>query len=177
MHDIEITTLGESESPRSALLEAIAWCARAAHSLRTLQIGPRVLERSYRETVLSVIQSRRLHLAGAPRPIDVPVEGRLLAYFPDAELACGAAEEASEGYFDVHNAPPWDTWVLLTEKPHRPRVAYGTCLVAWVPPTFLSRAQRGIETNPEDCICWLDDCPRDVQEIVRNSLFGTEAPQ
>ena len=88
-----------------------------------------------------------------------------------------AAEETSEGYFDVHNAPPWDTWVLLTENPHRPREAYGTCLVAWVPPSFLSLAQRGIEANPEDCICWLDDCPRDVQEIVRTSLFGTEAPQ
>lgn len=40
-----------------------------------------------------------------------PCGGRLLAYFPDDNLTDGAAEEDSEGFFDVHNVPPCDTWV------------------------------------------------------------------
>jgi hypothetical protein len=37
--------------------------------------------------------------------------GRLMVYFPDAALADGAAEVQSRGFFDVHNTPPWDTWI------------------------------------------------------------------
>lgn len=37
--------------------------------------------------------------------------GRLLAYLQDTNLCDGAAEAASEGFFDVDNVPPWDTWV------------------------------------------------------------------
>ena len=74
--------------------------------------------------------------------------GRLLGYFPDEDLACGTAEAASGGYFDINNVPPWDTWVLLTEQPDQPRKSRGTCLIAWVPPAFISRAQLGIEANP-----------------------------
>jgi hypothetical protein len=167
----KLPAVDELESPRSILREAIAWCeSRAIRSLRTPQLRPRVLESSYRDAVRSVVLARRLHLAGIPLVDDLPNEGRLLAYFPDADLACGAAEAASRGYFDVNNVPPWDTWVFMTGQPDQPRDAYGTCLIAWVPPTFVSRAQRGIEANPEDCICWLDDCAHDVQEVVRNAL-------
>jgi hypothetical protein len=37
--------------------------------------------------------------------------GRLLIYFPNHDLACGAAEQETAGFFDVNNVPPWDTWV------------------------------------------------------------------
>ena len=110
-------------------------------------------------------------MTGTPLLEIAPRGGRLLAYFPDADLACGTAEAASEGYFDVNNVPPWDTWVLLTEPSDRVvDASYSTCLIAWVPPTHVLRAQRGIEVNPEECICWLDDVPRDVQEAVRGAL-------
>jgi hypothetical protein len=36
--------------------------------------------------------------------------GRLLAYFPDNNLACGVAEVESQGFFDTNNIPPYDTW-------------------------------------------------------------------
>ena len=169
--EIVVTTIGESEIPRSILREAVAWCvSRANHSLRTPQIGPRVLTSSYRDAVRSVVQARRLHSTGLRLLDDLPEGGRLLAYFPDEDLACGAAEAASGGYFDSNNVPPWDTWVLMTEKPGQPPESRGTCLIAWVPPAFVSRAQHGIEANPEACICWLDDCSHDLQRVVRNAL-------
>ena len=164
-------TIDESEVPQTILREAIAWCeSRANHSLRTPQIGPRVLASGYRDAVRSVVQARRLHSTGLRLLDDLPEGGRLLAYFPDEDLACGGAEAASDGYFDINNVPPWDTWVLMIEQPDQPRGSVGNCLIAWVPPAFVSRAQHGIEANPEGCICWLDDCSRDLHRAVRNAL-------
>lgn len=75
---------------------------------------------------------------------DTNVGGRLLLYTPSENLACGAAEASSNGFFDVNNVPPWDIWVDFSE---------GT-LVSWVPPALLDVAQMGIYVNPEACIRW-----------------------
>jgi hypothetical protein len=37
--------------------------------------------------------------------------GRLLVFKPDDTLEDGAAEVGSQGFFDVSNVPPWDSWV------------------------------------------------------------------
>jgi hypothetical protein len=75
---------------------------------------------------------------------DTNVGGRLLLYTPSENLACGAAEASSNGFFDVNNVPPWDIWVHFSE---------GT-LVSWVPPALVDVAQMGIYVNPEACIRW-----------------------
>ncbi|HEY7097090.1 MAG TPA: hypothetical protein VH437_10225 [Terriglobales bacterium] len=72
------------------------------------------------------------------------IGGRLLLYTPSENLACGAAEASSNGFFDVNNIPPWDIWLDFSE---------GT-LVSWVPPSLLDVAQIGIYVNPEECIRW-----------------------
>src|SRR5947208_1564281 len=63
---------------------------------------------------------------------------------PSENLACGAAEASSNGFFDVNNVPPWDIWVDFSER----------TLVSWVPPGLLDVAQMGIYVNPEACIRW-----------------------
>jgi hypothetical protein len=70
--------------------------------------------------------------------------GRLLAYYPHENLACGAARYSSGGFFDDNNVPPWDLWVEFSED----------TLVSWVPPALVDVAQMGIEVNPEECIHW-----------------------
>lgn len=75
---------------------------------------------------------------------DMSVRGRLLLYSPSENLACGAAEASSNGFFDVNNVPPWDIWIEFSE---------GT-LMSWVPPGLLDVAQMGIYVNPEECIRW-----------------------
>jgi hypothetical protein len=83
--------------------------------------------------------------------------GRLLVYFPDKDLADGAAETATNGYFDTQNTPPWDTWVaFVSERPTIWNPCYAQYLVAWVPPTFVELVKAGIGVNPEECIRWLD---------------------
>jgi hypothetical protein len=146
------------------LRETIAWCqhnldVRAPkQSLRTDAYRPRTLEADYFAAVGTVANAR---LIGCPREVlaAVPARslegGRLLVHEPDMDLACGAAEASSRGFFDIHNVPPWDTWVAMVQDSEgEERVPY---LVSWVPPQFLDLAQRGIEVNPESCINWLDD--------------------
>jgi hypothetical protein len=91
-----------------------------------------------------VARRSRLTAGTSAEKRDTNVGGRLLLYTPSENLACGAAEASSNGFFDVNNIPPWDIWVDFSE---------GT-LVSWVPPALLDVAQMGIYVNPEACIRW-----------------------
>jgi hypothetical protein len=72
--------------------------------------------------------------------------GRLLLYAPEENLADGASELASYGFFDVHNTPPWDTWVTYS----------GGTLLSWVPSPLFGLVESGIDVNIENCIRWMD---------------------
>ena len=82
--------------------------------------------------------------------------GRLLVYFPDADLCDGAAQLESKGFLDVHNCPPWGTWVGFFADARKSDDAYANYLVAWIPPEFLTLVSAGIDMNPEECILWLE---------------------
>jgi hypothetical protein len=94
--------------------------------------------------------------------------GRLLVYFPDAELSDGAAEAETNGFFDVENAPPWDTWVALFQDDPSD-LSYGTYLVSWVPGELVESVSRGIWVNPEECIVWLQDSKTRAAASLRSS--------
>ena len=88
-----------------------------------------------------------------------PRGGGLLLYAPQDNLACGAAEYLSLGYFDVDNVPPWDTWILML----------GKYLVSWVPPRLARLVQEGLDENPEPCILWAND-PSLSKERIEETL-------
>jgi hypothetical protein len=135
------------------------WC------LRRDETRPRSLERDYFTAVrMAAAPRRHRRQTGAPRRS--LAGGRVLVYFPDDELADGAAEVESEGFLDLHNAPPWDTWFAMAEDTGR--VERNPYLLSWVPDVFVTHAQRGIDVNPEECIRWLEDC--DV--AIRGILLG-----
>jgi hypothetical protein len=88
--------------------------------------------------------------------------GRLLVFAPDETLSDGAAEEATLGFLDVDNTPPWDTWIGLFHarariSPHWQDDGPLDYLVSWVPGDFVDRLTTGIEVNPEECFVWLED--------------------
>jgi uncharacterized protein (TIGR02996 family) len=87
--------------------------------------------------------------------------GRLVAFVPADSLSDGAAATESEGFFDDDNVPGWDAWVMFVpEPPPGPSVSpavsgqAGGFLLAWAPPAWLGRVERGIRVNPEECIFW-----------------------
>jgi hypothetical protein len=99
------------------------------------------------KAVAEVVGRRsRLTAGNSEEKPDTNVGGRLLLYTPSENLACGAAEASSNGFFNVNNVPPWDIWVEFSER----------TLVSWVPPALVDVAQMGIYVNPEECIRWAE---------------------
>jgi hypothetical protein len=149
--------------PSTSLRHAIWWTGRhwdesaPATSLRTQALAPRRLERSYAAALDTVVLARRWRCTEADASASL-TDGRLLVYYPDADLADGAAEVASNGYLDVNNCPPHDTWVALLRATSRPgQPDFESHLVAWVPLAAVALVDEGIAVNPEGCIAWLDE--------------------
>lgn len=134
------------------LVRAIAWCAPRADAANPMTcprspsdpLAKRNLVQSHDLLVSEVLRDRELALGPRPSPVDVTgAGGRLVVYFPDDATSSGGPALGGKGFFDLHECPPWDTWVGyfrddvegLTER----------YLVAWVPPPLLGLAQAGID--------------------------------
>lgn len=161
---------------KTRLAQTIFWCAPRADlsnpavSLRTLQLRPRLLEESRFSAVESVSNARELFGGEEIRKATIPdnlAGGRLLIYFPNYDLACGAAEQETKGFFDINNVPPWDTWVAYRQDA-RSIDSYDTeYLITWIPREFVELAGEGINVNPEQCIQWLKDTPVELVNELR----------
>ena len=156
----------------------IYWCeehgdvSSPASSLRTIELCPHLLEVDRVYTVQSVADRRTYH--GGPEVMNAKIPddlaGRLLVYFPNGNLACGAAEVETDGFFDIDNVPPWDTWVTYIQDARHAEYD-SEYLVAWVPRDFVELADQGVKVNPEECIQWLADTSLELAVVLRNSGF------
>ena len=152
-----------------ALGETAAWFSRdqlRAEDLRSSVLDPssiltvpslnelgidnfvRVKRDSYRHASESIKQKRSEILRDATiepiGPAEAQALGRLLLYEAMETVSDGAAEASSHGFFDMEDAPPWDTWFWYKD---------GT-IFCWIPDSLISDAQAGIDANPVDCIHW-----------------------
>ena len=160
-------------SPKAlrALSETVAWCLRKSpprHQLRTRELNPSALlkvppfpdsdievwlERK-RESYQSAVRAINANRAAALRDKNIEVadpavaesKGRLLLYESMETVTDGASESSSRGFFDIEDAPPWDTWFLYSAD----------SIFSWVPEALVQDAQAGIDANPVDCIHWCD---------------------
>jgi hypothetical protein len=125
-----------------------------SHQLRSVPLMPPqemwedFSDQSIKAAVAHVVSSRSQCLRDRHDNFDKGSEanpsGKLLHYFPHENLACGAANYASNGFFDDNNVPAWDTWVEYADR----------TLVSWVPVILVPLVQEGIDANPEQCIQW-----------------------
>jgi hypothetical protein len=149
--------------------ETVHWCADrpvglgVRECLRSDRLRPRSLQKGYFEAMQHVGVYRGLWARHPQTPrrdrLGLRAErdsGKLLVYFPDLELSDGAAEKESEGFFDVFNCPPWDTWVAFVNDAQPISRDHREYLVAWVPNTLVLTAARGITVNPEGSLLWLE---------------------
>ena len=149
------------------LAQTVAWCKHqltnrtSDATMRSLSLRPPVLHDGIDDALCSVGSNRQYQLK---TDLSIEVEpglelagGRLICFFPDANLSDGAAEPESDGYFDALNIPGWETWVTFADDPKPADNWSKRYLVAYVPPDLLELARRGIIVNPEECIGWLDD--------------------
>lgn len=167
-HVDEGTRLGDLER---RLRETAEWCRRhvdlgaIGSCLRPRSVAPQFLARDRWQSVHDVTLLRRQELGGIDARGFAASRGRLLVYFPDANLSDGAAEVASQEFFDIYNAPPWGTWIGYFEDPGGDE-SYGSYVVAWVPEPLVPIVSSGIDVNPEECIAWLDRTNVGVRPII-----------
>ena len=165
----------EQREPSSAVLQAlsetVAWCSSKSlqsDQLRSRELDPSALlivpslevgvevllqrmRESYQQTIYAINEMRSTLVRDTGMEVADPAlarrsKGKLLLYEPLETVTDGAAASSSRGFFDINDAPPWDTWFLYSD---------GT-IFSWVPESLVQRAQAGIDANPVDCIHWSD---------------------
>jgi len=138
------------EADADSLKPPLASQLRSSASKPRSEIGYTQNENERKDLVISVVRSRseRLRSRGQetiPTVGDDQGKGRMLIYVPEENVADGASEAASSGFFDLYDAPPWDVWVAYSDH----------TLLAWVPPQLIGLAQIGIDVNAVECFRWL----------------------
>jgi len=137
-----------AEDLRSSILDPSS--ILAVPSINELGIDDfvKVKRDSYRRASESIKEKRSEILRDATtesiEPAEAQALGRLLLYEAMETVSDGAAEASSHGFFDMEDAPPWDTWFWYKES----------TIFCWVPDSLVSDAQAGIDANPVDCIHW-----------------------
>ena len=136
------------------LAETVSWCTRRAASgplgqaLRTSPLAPPP-SHPWADTVRIVAEARLQQLGRSWRRALKPLgDGRLLVYFPTPPHSAGRAQDATSGFFDARDTPPWDTWVTYLEEAER------SYLVTWVPPAAIADVTAAL-TQPGNSLRWL----------------------
>jgi hypothetical protein len=78
-------------------------------------------------------------------------EGRIIVIDYEAAVIDGVSESESDGFIDLYDLPPIDTWFYMT-KNNEDRVD----LYAWVPNYFVPLVEGAIAVNCLDLISWVN---------------------
>lgn len=126
------------------------------HQLRSSVLKPaesigEIYDEEQRKTIVDGVIGLRsalihAHCAEEATPPSNRLEGRLLLYVPSENVSDGASRYASKGFFDPDDCPPWDSWLLYSDR----------TLISWVPAVLVPLAQAGIDANAVECIQWAE---------------------
>jgi hypothetical protein len=151
----DCTRLKEYRFAQTMLHEADPRCSLSfteqlrSRALRPSQSLGEVCSDEERQLSVRSVIDRRAELIQAQKLDDIRLAGlaggRLLLYSPEENVADGASQDASREFFDVYDAPPWDTWVGYSNR----------TLLSWVPAQLVDLVQAGIDANPVESIRWL----------------------
>lgn len=138
----------QDTDPRSNF--SLATQLRSASLTPSRSLGEAQTEEEKASIVFSLVKRRR-QLLQAEESHNIPflpgtAGGRLLVHCPTETVSDGASQQTTRGFFDVDDAPPWDTWIAYS----------GSALLSWVPAQLVELVGKGIDVNPVQCIQWLD---------------------
>ena len=107
--------------------------------------------------VEKVVIRRRVLLSSQPATEALnPSSGRWLGFILERSLDDGASVPASDGLIDSENVPAHDFWVDLLDVQAR---NFELLLVSWIPNRFRKPIECAVNSNPEQCLVWLDITP------------------
>lgn len=104
-----------------------------------------------RQAVVRALSENRARLLKESRSypnsdLALALDGRILRHEPGKNCVDSSPGYESKGFFGANLCPPWDTWICFGS----------TGLLAYVPRLLCGLAQRGIEVDTAECICWAD---------------------
>lgn len=165
----------DAKTLQRRLAETVAWCNSLTwpKDFRAPELQPNLFHQGPDDLLCDVGRSRQMQLRYRHIPVTdgFPLLscGRLLVYFPQANLSDGAAEIDSHGFFDVFYSPPFDTWVTFFED-HTQQNAFQQQLLCYVPEPAVPFAELGINVNPEECILWLEQTSGAANKLIGKLL-------
>lgn len=157
------------------------WCALHAnvddpeHSLRTTELAtptpfdiwyPKTKQHrpmndqqsftSFVHQVNTLIDRRRKLLT--QQKFSAQPAGRLLIYDPSSSDSSGGSMNCSNGFFDVDDCPPWDTWICAVRSDTHyalQRDDWMPLLICWIPEVFYPLIEKGFNCCTIECIGWI----------------------
>lgn len=173
-----MTLSGEVKLFQRRQAETMVWCnlrasiADPVGSLRTHALRPRTsLEavpirdrRSFVE-ILGDARAAMLQEARIPIPSRVPLksDGRVLYYQYESSTRDTGAPHFSKGFFNLDDAPPWDSWIYYNAEPGH------SFLLSWVPCALIEIANQGLLSNSDQCICWASKIDTEFTRLLKSN--------
>nr|WP_294949224.1 hypothetical protein [uncultured Mucilaginibacter sp.] len=78
-------------------------------------------------------------------------EGKILVTEIDTVIWDGAAEQESNGFIDINDCTPIDTWFYMEEYKGN-RILY-----SWIPAQYVALVESATEVNMLGTFCWIED--------------------
>lgn len=161
---------------KKRLAETIAWCSKRVKDeptdkLRSSELRPPGWRLNHRlnlqlcDVVEAIVAERAYCVQNwadfrEHKTAEGLAGGRLL-FCTSATMSIpdGYVTQASNGFYDEDDMPPWDTWLCYwgTERHYaagndkRYQIEY---LVSWVPASLIELANVGVEKHFMDCMSW-----------------------
>jgi hypothetical protein len=78
-------------------------------------------------------------------------KGKILVATIDEVITDGFSESETNGFIDINDCPPIDTWFYLGRNKN------GRVIFAWIPEKFVPVVDNGREVNMLDCFYWYSE--------------------
>jgi len=91
---------------------------------------------------------------------DINSLGKILRFQINITLVDGAPIECSEGFVDLYDIPPIDTWFYITKE----------YLYCWIPTMFIRKMQDAIDVEVLDSYAWLEDIEPELNNQIIHRL-------
>lgn len=120
-----------------------------------------------------LFDDQMLHKENAVKSVDrgTQFKGRVLVAEVDTTITDGASETESEGFIDIYDCPPIDTWFYNTQN------STGRVFYAWIPEQFIALTQNAIDVNAIECFTWENDSiSREEFKVPYHYTYQTQFP-
>ena len=96
--------------------------------------------------------------------------GKIVWSCPEESVLDGCAEIYSQGFFDISECPPWDTWIGYSHQFPELSFLKGS-IISWIPLEHFNKFHSGKEVSILDNMNWIDAIA--IEDSLLNAIIGT----